>query len=157
MKTAILFFRLTVLAPALALAACQQQEPSSTFPRDRSQDEAVVEGGTAGADAPKAAMATAPEPALAEAEPEAPIETLEAAATSEPEPVHLNLSIPKDILDETTDTGFPSTQRAALPDLFAKKGKSGTQVSSKLHFEQGEQASMDTISGAEITVKVPLD
>ena len=78
-------------------------------------------------------------------------------AQSEPEPVNLNLSIPRDILEETADTGFPSRQRVALPDLFAKKEKAGTKVSSKLHFEEGETAAMDNISGAEITVKVPLD
>ena len=155
MKRAIANTALILMAPAVALLliACQQQEPPTTFPGEVSQEAATVE--TAAVET--AAGNPAPEPTSPEPQSQAPAEPLEEMAQSEPEPVNLNLSIPRDILEETADTGFPSRQRVALPDLFAKKEKAGTKVSSKLHFEEGETAAMDNISGAEITVKVPLD
>ena len=163
MKTAIKLSPLILAVPAvtLLLAACQQQEPPTTFPGELSQEAAAVEAAAVETAAVEtAAEQGVPEPASPEPQPKAPSEPLEEVAKSGPDPVPLNLSVPRDILEETADTGFQSQQpqqRVVLPDLFAKKDKSGTKVSSKLHFEQGEQASVDTISGAEITVKVPLN
>lgn len=164
MKRAIANTPLILMTPAVALllVACQQQEPPST-PGEVSQEAATVETAAVEtatvetAAVETATVDTASGPASPEPQSQAPAEPLEEMAQSEPEPVNLNLSIPRDILEETADTGFPSRQRVALPDLFAKKEKSGTKVSSKLHFEEGETAAMDNISGAEITVKVPLD
>jgi hypothetical protein len=106
-------------------------------------------------------VAVAPEAATSEPEPEpapeATAEPVAAVAEAEPEPVQLDLSIPEDILEESADTGFPVTERALLPDMFTKKEKAGTKVSSKLHFEESERVSVDTVSGAEITVKVPIN
>jgi hypothetical protein len=141
--------RLFLLIPALALllAACQQHESPTKPAIVMLQEPPTV------AAAPEAdTFEPAPEPA-----PEATAAPVAEVVEAVPEPVHLDLSIPEDILEEAADTGFPVIERALLPDMFAKKEEVGTQVSSRLHFEEGERVSVDTVSGAEITVKVPIN
>jgi hypothetical protein len=71
--------------------------------------------------------------------------------------VPLNLEVPTDILDEGAETGFPETEGAALPDLFAKKKKRGTSVSSELLLDEEQDLSIDAVTGAKITVEVPVN
>ena len=49
-------------------------------------------------------------------------------------------------------------QPSLLPDLFAPQNKkAGTRVSGELLFMEEEKASLDTMSGAKITIKIPVD
>lgn len=127
-----------VTALTLILAACQQQEPPASGAPVDSEPVAVE---TLAPAPPREAVAATP----AEPPPEPVTETRP-----------LQLDIPSDILDEGADTGFPE-QPSRLPDLFAKKKKTGTSVSGELLFEEGEDAALDTMSGAKITIQIPVD
>ena len=120
----------------LTLAACQQQPP----PGDEAPD----------LPAPADDNVVAPAPVV-EVRPAAP-----AAAPAEAAREPLQLDIPADILEEGAETGFPE-QPSRLPDLFAKKKKTGTSVSGELLFEEGEDAALDTMSGAKITIQIPVE
>lgn len=139
--------RLPFLAFMLLLVACQQEEPPQ-----------AVDIGSAPASADEAAAAT-----------EIPAATITTDMTTDaavPEPATeesireskpLNLDITAEVLADHAATDLPE-QPARLPDLFAGQNKkAGARVSGELLFEQEEKASLDTMSGAKITVKVPID
>ena len=61
------------------------------------------------------------------------------------------------MLDEQGDTGFPQTENRYLPDMFAKKKKTGTSVSGELLLDEEQDLSIDAVTGAKITVEIPVD
>jgi hypothetical protein len=134
-----------IAAACLSLAACQQQAPP---PAPVSQEPALQ---------PRISDPVPSEPerqaAVEPAPVEVPAETAAAALETAPP---LDLSIPADILDEGADTGFPPVESSALPDLFSRNKPSGLSVSGELLFVQGEKASLDTVNGASVTIKVPV-
>lgn len=138
------FIALRALFPALILVvtACQQQAPPLSAPADKTAERPVE--------------------VIQPKQPEAPPEPTrkpepENREPDEPRPVTLNLEIPADLLDEEADTGFPQTENRYLPDLFAKKKKAGTSVSGELLLDEEQDFSIDAVTGAKITVEIPVE
>lgn len=151
-STPLLRFMLLSGIVLLTLNACQRQSPSteSTLPVEPTQP-AVAE------------ITTEPEPDPV-IEPPSPAaipdvnEQVSSALAPEPEQeLELDLRLPPDILNEGADTHFPEPKSEALPNLFAKKKQARTSVSGGLLFEEGEEVSLDTVNGASVTVKVPVN
>lgn len=133
-----------VTALVLFLAACQQQSPPGDDSAGQSATGSAVKTAvetrevlTEAASTPLTAPAPPPEQQVIERPP-------------------LDLTLSPDILGETEATGFPE-QPARLPDLFAPRKQAGTTVSGELLFREGEEATLDTMNGARITVQIPVD
>ncbi|MEE4662169.1 MAG: hypothetical protein V2J89_16990 [Halieaceae bacterium] len=77
-----------------------------------------------------------------------------AIVTPPPSREPLNLAIPGDILEEQPEHSFPE-HAERLPDLFARKARAGKSISGELLFEPGERASLDSMDGAKISIRIP--
>jgi hypothetical protein len=152
---------------SMALSACQQSERNAALPGAPVETIEV----TASQEAERESPADRPEPPA-----RIEVRTPEHAAEPQPErePIQpLNLDVPSDILNETADTGFDSdsysgsysgsnsgfagSERTLLPGLFDKKKKPKRSISPELLFDEGEDVSIDTLSGAKVKITIPVN